>query len=43
MVKKKNLKFFEDLVYVLACFLTFGVPWILKITIKKAILQTQEK
>ena len=39
----KSLSFGEKLVYYGACLSTFGFWWIVKIVIKKAILESKDK
>jgi len=38
---KKELPFGEQLVYIGYCIITFGAAWLLKIIIKKAILESK--
>jgi hypothetical protein len=40
MNSSKELPFIEQLIYVLVNICTLGVPWLIKIIIKKAILET---
>ncbi len=38
-----RLPFIEELFYLLSCLTTFGVTWIIKIIIKKAIIEANEQ
>ena len=37
-----RLPFLEELMYALSCLMTFGGTWLMKIIIKKAIIEANE-